>query len=257
MKGLNNRQQRIIALLSTARFMSVKDLSKELDVSEMTIRRDIPVLVSNGAVKQVYGGLTYVPDESQVKNYSFSLEKTRNQELKTRIAEVAISMLDNGEVIFLDSGSTVENLAVRLAETDKNLTVITNSFIALEYVTRSNSCSVIVPGGVFNSRSKVFYSQEANTFAEHFRVNKCFIGATGFDMGLGVTCSFLEDGPIKTSMMRNSQDKILLIDSSKFGKVSTFAFAKISDFSCVITDNGIPSEYKDYILSNGVRLIEA
>ncbi len=257
MEGLNERQKKMISLLSETMFMSVKDLARELDVSEMTIRRDIPILVAQGAVRQVYGGLTYVPDDSQVKNYSFSLEKTKNQELKTRIAEVAISMLNNGEVIFLDSGSTVESLAARLSESDKSLTVITNSFISLEYVTRIDSCSVIVPGGVFNSRSKVFYSQEGNTFASHFRVNKCFIGATGMDLDLGVTCSFLEDSPIKTAMMRCSQDRILLIDSTKFGKVSTFAFAHITDFSCIITDRGIPKEYRDHIISSGIRLIEA
>jgi DeoR family deoxyribose operon repressor len=101
----------------------------------------------------------------------------------------------------------------------------------------------------------VFYDFDSTKLLRKYRANKAFIGTSGFELNLGLTCGYVEDAPLKQAMIESSKDKILLTDSSKFGMVSTCVFGKIEEFTTVITDTGIPDEYAQYIQSAGIRLI--
>jgi DeoR family deoxyribose operon repressor len=101
----------------------------------------------------------------------------------------------------------------------------------------------------------MFYYHDADSFFKRYRAAKCFIGATGYDLNLGLTCGYVEDVPLKRAMLESSKEKILLLDSSKYGQVSTCVFARIENFTTVITDTGIPGEYAEFIRSCGINLI--
>lgn len=252
MDTLNNRQCKEVEIINNLHFTTIKDLASALKVSEMTVRRDCLLLDEKGLVKQVYGGITSRALD-KMPNYAVDSELSKNTLIKERIAKKALSLLTPGEVFFLDSGTTTATLAELLPQ-DASFTILTASFHSLEPLVKLDDCSIICPGGIFANKPKVFYNQESASFLRRYRASKCFIGATGFDINQGITCSYFEDVPLKQAMIDSSQEKILMLDSSKFNKISTCVFANVSTFTTIITDDGIPQPYIDFIRAAGITL---
>lgn len=252
MNTLNNRQQKEVEIVNNLHFITIKDLANTLNVSEMTARRDCAQLANQGLIKQVYGGITSnIPGKTP--NYIVDSEIKKNTIIKEKIAAKAISLLAKDEVFFLDSGTTAAAIA-KLLPRDSSYTIITPSFLAIELLIKLDQSSIICPGGIYLNKPRVFYNQESANLLRQYRASKCFIGATGFDINQGITCGYFEDVPLKQAMLDCSQERILIIDSSKFDKVSTCVFTNLTTFSAIITDEGIPQAYRDFITSNGIKL---
>ena len=251
---LNSRQKQIVDLVQGFHFMTIKQLAQKLQVSEMTIRRDIQLLTECDLLNQVFGGVTALKPSEAEKKYSVAQAMSHNISLKIKIAQKAMELFGPDEVVFFDSGTTIQTLAEQLP-VNSSYTAICSSFNTLEVLVKLPDCTIISSGGVYSPRSKVFYSHGSGDFYKQYRANKAFIGTTGFELNLGLTCSYMEDVPIKQAMIESSKERILLTDSTKFGKVSTCLFGNINDFSTVITDSGISHEYAHYISSSGVELI--
>jgi DeoR family deoxyribose operon repressor len=252
--NLNSRQEQVVDLVQGFHFMTIKQLAHKLHVSEMTIRRDIQVLAESNLLNQVFGGVTALKPEEAEKKYSIAQAQSHNMSLKIKIAQKAIELFGPNEVAFFDSGTTIQSLAEQLPS-DAAHTIITSSFNTLEVLVKLPNCTIISSGGVYSPKPKVFYNHNSGDFSRRYRANKAFIGTTGFELNLGLTCSYVEDVSLKQAIIESSKEKILLTDSTKFGKVSTCLFGKIEDFTTVITDSGIPHEYAHYIRSGGVDLI--
>lgn len=250
------RLDREVEIISARNFATIKQLAAELEVSEMTIRRDVAMLVKKNRVNCVYGGVVPAIPASNSSAYTLQIEKEKNWNTKQLIAKKALSLISPEDVLFFDTGSTVQALAEQISN-DYSYTFITSSFNSLTVLTQLTNSTVITPGGVFSQKPKVFYDLNSVSAIRRYRANKCFIGASGYDKDLGVTCSYLEDAPIKQTMMECSRKNILLIDSSKFGAAGTCQFASINQFSTVITDSGIPEGYRKIIAENNINLIIA
>ncbi|MCL2231771.1 MAG: DeoR/GlpR family DNA-binding transcription regulator [Treponema sp.] len=251
---LNARQKQVVDLVQSFHFITIKQLAQQLQVSEMTIRRDIQILAEANMLKQVFGGVTALKPNETGTNYSITQAKSHNMNSKVQIAKKAIELLNPNEVLFFDIDTTTQALAEQLPPNASN-TIITSSFNILEILARLPDCTIISAGGVYSPKQKVFYNHDSADFFKRYRANKAFIGTTGFDLNLEFTCSYLEDVPLKQAMIESSKERILLTDSSKFGKVSTYFFGRLSDFTMIITDNAISDEYADHIRSSGVELI--
>lgn len=252
MNTLHERHQTELGIINDLHFVTIKDLAARLSVSEMTVRRDCALLANQGLIKQVYGGVTSRAS-SELSSYSVNHELDKNTITKEKIARKALSLLRANEVFFMDSGTTVATMA-RLLPSQSSYTIITPSFLALQSLVKLDDCSIISPGGVYQNKPQVLYNQETATVLRRYRAGKCFIGATGFDIHHGITCGYLEDVPLKQAMLDCSKERILITDSSKFNTVSTCMFAEISTFTAVITDEGIPQVYKDFIQSFDIEL---
>jgi DeoR family deoxyribose operon repressor len=113
---------------------------------------------------------------------------------------------------------------------------------------------LIFTGGVFHKNTLSFESPEGLEIIRNFRANKAFVTASGIDYRFGATCSNYYERPTKKTLMQSSMKKILLVDSSKFGLIRSDYFADLNEFDEIITDNGIPDEYKKIILSLGITL---
>lgn len=255
MTKLRKRLTNEVELIGAHRFLSIKQLAKEVGVSEMTVRRDLVKLESENLVRTVYGGVT-LPHDSQNSDtkYTLSSEQNKNKQQKEAIIAKAAEYLEPGDVIFLDSGTTIQMLAEKISP-NYSYTIITSSYNILEVVVKLTNSTIICPGGIFSEKPLVFYDLESANMIRRYRANKAFIGATGFELELGLTCGYLEDAPLKRAMIESSKEKILLIDSTKFGRVSTCPFASIDNFTTVITDSDIPDVYLQYIKKSGVDLI--
>lgn len=248
------RLSRTLEILDSRHFMSTGDLAGEFEVSEMTIRRDLVELATAGKVRMVYGGVASLGKDTAGDSYLANAELDRHAEEKKRIAVRAAQLISPGDVIFLDSGTTIQQLAEHLSDAE-SYTFICYSLNTLNVVAKRPNSTLIVPGGLFSPKSLVFSGQDAVATMRKYRANKAFIGATGYEMKHGLTCAFVEDAALKQAALESSVERILLLDASKFGKVSTCSFATMGSFEKVVTDSGIPKQYADDLQSKGTELL--
>lgn len=249
---MNKRQELELQMLKENHFLSVKQLADKFNVSEMTIRRDIQYLDQKRLAKQVFGGIKTIPI---IANYDRGLELSVNKDKKNKIAKLAASMVNNGDIIFFDTGTTVELIPDYLDE-DLECTFITFSLPVLNKLQKFKKSTLIVCGGKYSQKSNSFISNEQSLEIDKYRATKAFIGVTGIDYNLGITCSYFEEKSLKQALVKNSQETIVVTDSSKFGKVSTCIFGKGDDFNKIITDEQIPSDYKQYFKDREIEVIE-
>ena len=250
MPSKKERLDQALKILDNRHFVSIGELAESLNVSEMTARRDVRKLAETGLVRLVYGGVAS-PGKTA---YSVEVEQGLHTLAKQRIAQRATDFIAPGDVVFLDSGTTVQHFAQCLRPEDA-YTIISYSLNTLNVVAKLPQCTVIVPGGVFSPRSLVFSGVDAVNLIRKYRATKAFFGATGYEIKHDLTCSYIEEPPLKQAVMESSVERILLLDSSKFGKVSTCSFAAIKDFDVVITDQGISAEYAEDIRAQGPKLL--
>jgi DeoR family deoxyribose operon repressor len=248
---MNKRQEQELELLADNHFLSVKQLSSKLNVSEMTIRRDILFLDQNKFAIQIFGGIKAKPE---ISDYNRSLELSINKNKKIKIAKLAASMINNHDIIFFDTGTTVELIADYLEE-DIECTFITYSLPVINKLKNLKKSTLIICGGKYSQKSNSFISSDQIPELEKYRANKAFIGITGFDKKLGVTCSYIEEISLKQALLRNSKESIIVSDSSKFGNVSTGIFGTGNDFDKIITDVNISKEYEEYFNESKIEII--
>lgn len=240
------RLARTVEILDSRHFMTIGELAAVFQVSEMTIRRDLWELEESGKVRMVYGGVTSLKQNAQHENYTVDAEHDQHAEEKRRIAAKACELILPGDVVFLDSGTTIQQFAECLPR-DGAYTFICYSLNTINVVARHPASTVIAPGGIFSPKSLVFSGPDAVSTMRRYRANKAFISATGFEIKHGLTCAFIEDCALKEAAIDSSVERILMIDSSKFGKVSACSFAGLESFSKVITDSGISPQYAEHL----------
>jgi len=253
----NGRYKRIVALLSREGEMTVHGIAKILDVSEMTVRRDLTGLESERVVQRTHGGARIFRPSSLVReSYVVSEQMQRNDKQKSLIGLKAASMVKAGETIFLDSGSTTPFIA-RYMDTDLPVTVLCYTFLnALELYSRKNT-NLILSGGFFDKDSTVFHCSESEAFLKGIRADKAFISAGGVDSRLGLTTYFYFEADIKKLMMQSARQIILVVDSTKFGKSSISHFGEIDQVNTVITDAGVSDEDAAMLRDKGIELVIA
>src|SRR5208337_4051630 len=256
------RQERIDLILDSLRSTgggSIGDLAAALDVSEMTIRRDLELLSSDGRVRLVHAGA--IPLDRDAKGSAsgvppgFSLidRQGPGAREKMRIGQKAASLLEPGDVVIIDSGATTEWLA-RSIPADLPITILCFALnIALE-AGRHPARGVILAGGALHERTIVCGSPEGVNLVRRYRANKAFLSAGGASETLGVTCIDAVEAELKKAAMASSRTRILLIDSRKFGRVTAAWFAELKDFEAVVTDPGISLEYVEIVRNLGIAL---
>jgi len=239
------RRARLLAIINEAGFAQVSSLSEELGVSDLTIRRDLQFLEKEGVVIRKRGGAI-----SRVKNVTmempYRIKQVQNSEIKKKIAQAALTCIEDGNSIILDSGSTTFELANLLTQ-KKRLSVVTNDLYIATKLGTNPDINLICTGGII--RPNVFSMQ--GTLAENcirnLSVEYTFLGADAIHGKNGIFNVNFEEIPIKQVMIDSAKKVILLADSSKF---SIRGFAKVCNLSrldCVITDEGISTRARDVL----------
>ena len=256
---MNKRIKRlnsIVEYLEANNSSDVKLLSENLQVSDMTIRRDLRILEDQGIIISKHGGVFINPGERRgtvEADYTLPIAGTVRIAEKKRIAERAVSLIGPDDVITIDSGSTMEIFS-KLLPKEMPLSILCYSLNVLNEVVKRTDSQIFFAGGVFHERSQMFESPEGLSMIKRTRAGKAFISASGANAELGVTTKIHHERAVKEAIMESSQSKILLIDSSKFGRVQTNYFAAFGDFDMIITDDGISQEYTDIIRAQGIDL---
>lgn len=226
------RQEKIFQIVTQRNSVKVSELSDELDISEVTIRRDLDALQRQKRIIRTHGGAMAAYSVGKASLYSQLAVK--QVELKRLIALAAYDMIQDDETILLDNSSTVSELATLIASgSKKNLRIITNSLIVPQLLAKAESCTVQVVGGEVNFRYQSTEGSAACQILEDIRVDKCFIGINGVDEEFGFSTPRYADADIKRSMFRSAHCTIVLADHTKLGKTY---LARIVKPDYLITD---------------------
>ena len=255
---ISRRRERIDAilrLLQDSGGASLQELAGQLSVSEMTVRRDLAVLEEEKMIRLVHSGAMLNPGvlESGQPRYSLAEAGGRHTEEKRRIGRLAASMIEPEDVIIVDSGSTTEWL-VRSLPTEIPLTLLCFALNILVEAHRHSGCRLVFAGGALHENTLMFDSPEAVELVRRYRANKAFISASGISERLGVTCSNTYETRLKQAAIESSLTRILVADSSKFGRIQPAYFAEIEEFEVLVTDRGIDAEHAEAVRQAGLRL---
>lgn len=228
------RRQEILRLLDNKDSVHVSDLSKTLDVTEETIRRDLDVLDKRKLLKRIHGGA--VPLVSNNKNeLSFNIRQNKKIKEKKQIATKAIKLIAEGDTIFLDASSTSLFLAKELKKT-QNITVVTNSIRIIFELSDLNNITVISTGGILRPNSLSFVGPLANETLKKYFADKIFASCKGISVNYGATDSNELEIEVKQNMIKQSKKLIILSDHSKVNEIGLTQFASIEEIDTLITD---------------------
>ncbi len=251
------RANKIIEILKEKNGASIRELASILDVSEMTIRRDLDILKSNNIVNNVYGATIYNPLNNIKKldnSYNIDHEVIKHENEKFKIGKMAANLIKPDDVIIIDAGTTTEKLAQNISD-DLKLTALLYNINILMALKQKKNISLIFSGGYFHQNTQMFESQEGIALIENTRATKVFVSAAGIHEQLGLTCSNNYEVSTKRAIIGSSLEKILLADSEKFGIVKSSYFADLNEFDIIITDSGISKDWINRINNLGIRLI--
>lgn len=234
----HERQNKILLLLNKYKNITVKQLVMELNISDMTARRDLQELSNKGLLLRFHGGAQII--DNKEKSHEEKLDIKVNE--KKVISKKAKQIIRDNETIFIGPGTTLEDLALELK--NRTLRIVTNSLPVFLILKDSKSIDLILIGGEYRGITDSFIGSITEHMIENIRFSKAFISANAMDEENIYTYSESE-GIIQQIALNNAMEKILLIDSSKFRRFDFYSFYKIENINTIITEK--PSAIPSYV----------
>ncbi len=251
---VSRRHQQIIDLFNKKNPLYVTELSQKLNVSELTVRRDLEALAKTGKLKRFHGGAQLFIQKDE-QTLAYSNKDMIAQEQKQQIAQITAQYIKDGDTVFLNAGTTT--FEILKAVKDKRITVVTNNSLASS-ILRNTNASLISTGGEFNF-TNLSYSGILATYL----INKVFssvtiLGVNGLSAANGITTAYYPETMINQEFLKQSKGlKIVACDGSKLGKTFSFNTSPIVGIDIVITDSSACTEEIEKIKAQGVTVVMA
>lgn len=231
--------------------VSLDELCAVFRVSKNTIRRDVRMLLESEEIRKVYGGVA-VNDASPL--VSFGEREARNEQAKRAIARAAAAFVDDGDVVFVDSGTTTLQMVEYLKH--RSVTVVTNNLDIIVRARPYKNLNVIAIGGMLDRDTNSFVSAGLQLLTA-YNMNKAFMASTGVSLANGVTNASPLESEIKAAAVDKSSQVFLLADHQKFDKHGLMTYCSLDRIDCLITDQAPDARYQDYCRQQGIELIIA
>lgn len=250
------RQNQIIDLLKTRKIVNAQELAAQYGVSVVTIRRDLDHLVECGLAERIYGGATWKQTQPAADAHKpvYTGRADLQQAEKRAIARKAAELVQDGETIFLDRGTTTAELA-RLLKHKKRLTVVTCSLAVMNELYDCEHIMVYSVGGLLRGSEASLTGNIATSVLKNFYLNRAFIGAAGITLDGGMMEYYYDTVELRQLVMERSQQVVLLADSSKFGVRSFAVVDRLDAVDVIVTDTGLPASYAEQIGQMDVELV--
>lgn len=236
----STRHTQIRQLVNANGHVTVQQLNHLLNVSEATVRRDLDELSQDGLVHRTHGGAVKI--EQAGREPPILLRQSEHEEEKRRIGRVAASMVEEGQTIFLGSGTTVHEIASNL-HCVPNLTVITNAINVVNELVDCESVELVVIGGMLRQSELSMVGHIAEAAIKELRADKVFMGMHGVHPQHGFTGNYLPEATTDRTIMGIAPCNVIVVDHSKLGRVSTMFLAPITAAQVLVTDRDAPQEY--------------
>lgn len=237
---MEERRNKILELLGNQQRITVKELSKELEVSEATLRNDLKDMEKGGFLKRTHGGA--VLSDLEDNKVNFSVREKVNKAEKHYISTKAEQLIEENQCILIDASSTGLELARKIKHLPKRLTIVTNGIYTALELRDNPDFIVIVIGGVLRAGSSALESTISGDLLNKINIDTMFTSASGFDFENGLTDFNMYEVELKKMMVNASNRVVALLDHTKFNKKSIASFAALHDIHMIITDDDIPNE---------------
>ncbi len=247
---MSEREKEIIRLLAGDPGISVARLSELLNVSVVTIRSDLTDLEQKGIVLRTRGGATPAYHPNVLERQSL------NVEAKSRIAQAAAALVNDGDTIMIEAGTTTALVARHLLG-KRFVNIVTNSTLILPFARTNPGIHLTVVGGEFRPASESMVGPLALTELERFHVRLAFVGTDGFSLEGGLTTHLVEGGEIVRRMAERSDVVVLVADSSKYGKVGFVRVLPVEGVHRLVTDTGLGERAERELAGVGLQVIKA
>lgn len=244
------RLEQIENYITENKTVSLDTLCDVFNISKNTVRRDIEKLSLKGTIKKVYGGVTVNSSTSLI---SYNDRNISSISEKCSIGRSAASLVNDGDVIFIDSGTTTVNLIDNIKD-KKNISVFTNNLDVIIRSVQYDNINVTVLGGTLTRKTYSISGIDAAQILNKYNISKAFMAAGGFSIENGATNSSPLEYEVKKVVMKKSIHKYLLMDSSKFDTAALMTYATSDEFEIIVT-NSLPSKkFIDYFERVGTKL---
>ena len=239
------RHLQILNYLEEKQAVTVAELTKLLDSSESTIRRDLTILDKQKKLKKVHGGATRLEQEFVTMEYDVGTKTNLNQEEKEKIARYAASLVKKDDMVYLDAGTTTEKMIDYL--TEKRATFVTNGIVHAKKLMHKGIKTIVI-GGRLKETTEAVIGVEAVENLRRYNFTKCFMGANGISKEGGFTTPTSDEAVVKREAIRRSFAAYILADHTKFLRTTAFTFAQLNE-ACVITDRKPKQqEFKEVVI---------
>lgn len=228
------RKIEILQIVQAGQPAKVGELGQRFGVSDSTIRRDLQELEDGGLIQRTHGGAISVQSGFEL---SFHEKEIRSLEEKLTIAQLAASLVSEGETVLLDSGTTTLEIARLLS--GKKITIATNSMDIAQIFSEDDAVEIILLGGSLRKRTRSLVGYITNDILQRMYFDKVFLAANGVDIHLGVTTPNQSEAETKRHMLKAGKEKILVVDHSKIGQRNMCRICGLEEIDLLVTDCGI------------------
>ncbi|MBQ7366507.1 MAG: DeoR/GlpR transcriptional regulator [Spirochaetaceae bacterium] len=245
---LSDREKQILNLLMEQGTVTVVELSKLLSVSEVTIRSDLRNLEERSLLNRIHGGAVPSVHPNIVERQNLLVET------KQRIAKAAADLVQDGDTIMIEAGTTTAMIP-RYLFGKRDIHIITNSILAFTAAKSNPSIKLTVTGGEFRNSTESFVGSVAAEALKYFNVRLAFVGTDGFSLERGITTHLMEAGDIIKVMQQKAEQTVLLADSTKWGKMGAVSILPLKSASILITDKNLSLQAMEELAETNIRLL--
>jgi DeoR family fructose operon transcriptional repressor len=253
---VSKRRDRILDYLSTNETINTNELAEKLNISPLTLRRDLQALDDEGLIVRYYGGAklaTNINNDNAINSDEDTVDLTYTQK-KHAIAKYAASLIDDGDTIFINSSSTA--LLILEYLDNKRVYVVTNNGKALQSTIGSN-IELVLTGGQVYERKQSLIGEFAMYILSKITADKCFLGVSGIAADSGISTSVLQETLVNHEMINRCSGPVyVLADSSKIGRHHNFSSGDISEISHLITDSDVKDSDIEEFQNKGLTVIK-
>lgn len=226
------RFAKILSILERTGSVTVQQLMTELGASESTIRRDLNALDASGRLTKVYGGAILKTTDYRTKDDDVMNRKEMNRDAKIKIAVYAAGLIEPGDFVYLDAGTTTELMIDYI--TNKQAVFVTNAITHAKKLAEKG-ITVYLLGGEFKAITEAIVGEEAVTTLDKYNFTKGFWGANGVSLQKGFSTPEVKEALVKKKSMENCKECYILADESKFNQISSVTFAAFEDATVITT----------------------
>ena len=251
---MTERQNIIYQLIKENGAVTVAELVKKFSVSDETVRRDLKQLEDDKLLQRVHGGAISIVRTKTVANYTQRLDE--NSPLKYELSEYAITLINDGDIIAIDAGTTALEFAEVLAKSGKKVTVITHSLAVFEKLKNTLDIKAILIGGYFSNDENAFIGPLAINMIKKLHVNKVFIFPSGISLEFGVSDFHFELALIQQELLGIAENIIVCADSSKFETAAVISLCELSSAHTYVTDSKLQDNIYKLYTENNLKIIK-
>ena len=233
--GLTEREREILRLLAEDANTSVAALAERLGVSSVTVRSDLNNLAQKGMILRTRGGATPAFHPNIIVRQNLMVEE------KNRIAQAAAELVEDGDTIMIEAGTTTALVAKYLLG-KRFVSIVTNSTLIIPFARINPGIHLTVVGGEFRPATESLVGPVALAQLERFHVRLAFVGTDGFSLGGGLTTHLVEGAEIVRKMSERSEETVLVADSGKHGRVGFVQVLPVASVARLVTDAGLPDD---------------